>query len=69
MQRCADILNQEPVLTLPQVCRNLWNFQALQFYDKHLFNKFGDIIVKNFDKMNETDVANAVRAFAEFDHV
>lgn len=69
MQKCVDILNNEPVLTLPQVCRNLWNFQALQFYDKPLFTKFGDIIVKNHDKMSETDVANAARAFAEFEHV
>jgi hypothetical protein len=51
------------------VCRNLWNFSALNYYDKNLFTKFGEIVTKNADQLAETDVANVIRAFSEFDHV
>lgn len=69
MIKCADIMKREVVLPLPLVCRNLWNFYALEFYDSELFDKFGKIIVKNYKDLNELDVANAMKAFAYFKHM
>lgn len=34
-----------------------------------MFDLFGQIIVKNYDKMSEIDVANSLSAFATFKHI
>ena len=51
------------------VCRNLWNFQSLNYYDKAMFDLFGKIIVKNYDTLSEVDVANSLSSFAHFKHI
>ena len=45
--KCCAILKAEPVIPLDKTCRNLWNLYALDHYDPELFDKFGEIIVKN----------------------
>lgn len=57
------------MLPVPLVCRNLWNFYGLNVFDKELFDKFGDIIAKYADKLNERDVSNALKSFAHFKYV
>eukprot|EP00347_Sterkiella_histriomuscorum_P015889 403355301 len=69
MQKCVDVLMRENALTVSQASRNLWNFTALKHYDKQLFTKFGELLVLQYDNMNEKDVASVIHAFSEFDHV
>ena len=69
MKRAAAILKSELVLPVDLVCRNLWNFQSLNYYDKAMFDLFGKIIVKNYDTLSEVDVANSLSSFAHFKHI
>lgn len=47
----------------------MWNLQALNYFDKELFDKFSAIVAVNYDKLNELDVANALSSFAFFDYL
>ena len=69
LKKSVAILKSEHALPVDIACRNLWNFQQLNFYDKDLFDKFGGIIVKDFDQMSEVDVANSLSSFARFKHM
>jgi hypothetical protein len=69
LKRAAAILKSELVLPVDIACRNLWNFQALNYYDKAMFDLFGKIIVKNFGALSEVDVANSLSSFAHFKHI
>lgn len=42
------------------VCRNLWNFYELNFYDKELFDSFCEMIAQNEEGLNHMDTANAL---------
>ena len=69
LQKCSALLKSEPALSIAHVCRNLWNFSALDFYDHTLFNKFGAILAKTDHTLAQTDVACALSAFAQFEHL
>jgi hypothetical protein len=69
MNKCISILKKEQVLPVVVVCRNLWNFYGLNYFDKELYDKFSTVIVKNHDKLNEIDVANAFKSYAHFNYV
>ncbi len=47
LDKAVDSLKSELTLPVDTVCRNLWNFQALNHYDKPLFDLFSNVIVKN----------------------
>ncbi len=66
MEAAAGILTQEPVLPIGIVCRNLWNFYSLDYYDESLFNKFCGVIRKEAKHLGELDVANAFIALSGF---
>lgn len=51
LKACTSLLLAEPVLSVDQACRNLWNFYALDHYDPKLFDKLGEVIVKHHDKL------------------
>jgi len=38
MSKCASIIKKEIVLPIKMVCRNLWNFATIKYYDKELFD-------------------------------
>ena len=69
LKKAASLLKSEVALPVSSACRNLWNFQALNYYDKDMFDLFGKIIVKNFDQLSEIDVANSLSSFAHFKHI
>ena len=69
MEQFANILRKEPLITVPIICRNLWNFQALNYFNKELFDRFSCVIAANCDKLNELDVANAMSSFAHFEYL
>lgn len=50
------------------MCRNLWNFYALDFKSVDALDHFTKIILQNQDKIGERDVANSVKAFAYFEY-
>ena len=69
LAKSAEVFKKELVLPTQMVCRNLWNFYALMHFDKELFDKFAQIIAKSSDSLNELDVANALRSFAQFKYM
>jgi hypothetical protein len=69
MEKCVKIFKSELVLPVSIVCRNLWNFYGLHYFDKDLYDKFSTVIVSNHDKLNEIDIANAFKSFAHFNYV
>jgi hypothetical protein len=46
----------------------LWNLYALDHYDERLYDKLGKVLMENYDKLSDIDVANALRAFSHFKH-
>lgn len=42
------------------VCRNLWNFYKLNYYDKKLFDFFSEIIFQSMGELSDLDTANAL---------
>ena len=68
MLKCATLFKEEVVIPLPVCCKNLWNMFALQFYDKDLFNKFGDIVGKQSEELHEKEMVTVFRSFAYFKH-
>jgi hypothetical protein len=68
MNRVSEILLSEPAIPIEQAGRNLWNMYALEHYDERLYDKLGKVLVQNYDKLGEIDVANAFRAFAHYKH-
>ncbi|CDW89579.1 UNKNOWN [Stylonychia lemnae] len=68
MSKCASLLKNQVALPIKIACRNLWNFAALKYYDKELFDQFSQIIIKNQSNLTETDVANSMNSFAEVKH-
>ena len=51
------------------VCRNLWNFYELNWYDKELFEYFCEIIGQNEGELVGTDVANALQSLGFHQHL
>lgn len=69
LKKSVEALKSELTLSSDLACRNLWNLQALNYYDKAAFDLFSEIIVKNHTKLSEIDVANALSSLAHFKHV
>ena len=62
-----DQILQEPKIDIYLCSRNLWNLYALDFKHEEALQKFSEcIIAADGDKLNEVDIANALRAFAHF---
>ena len=61
-----SIMN-EPKIDLYLSCRNLWNLYALDYKSEAALEKFS-LCIQEADgsKLNELDIANALRAFAHF---
>lgn len=60
-------LMNDPGLNSYIASRNLWNLYAFDYYDKVAMDRFANVIMNTEpDKLNELDIANAVRSFAHF---
>ena len=65
----AQIITNEPQLKTYIAARNLWNFYALDFYDKVAFDRFSQVITNSeTHQIHDLDIANSLRAFAHFQH-